>query len=374
MNVCPANNKTAMKIGLVIYGSLDTRSGGYLYDRKLVTYLRSQGDEVTLYALPWRGYPRHLTHNFWRNWADKLARAPHDILIQDELAHPSLFLLNRRLRKRANAPIISLVHHLRSDESHPQPAASLYRAIEARYLRTVDGLICNSEATLTATQALSGINLPAMVAHPGRKTQPPELSDEAIVGRAATPGPLRLLFVGNIIPRKGLHTLLDALALLPVGAARLSIIGDERVDANYSRRVRRQAIRLGLNAAVSWEGPVSDSELAERYRQRHVLAVPSRHEGFGIVYLEAMAYGMVAVGTASGGAAEIISPHETGFLIPKNDAETLAARLLWLHQHRPQMGKMGVAARRAWLKRPTWEQSGQKVRHFLIRTSRNQKG
>ncbi|HET9913419.1 MAG TPA: hypothetical protein VFQ13_16105, partial [Anaerolineales bacterium] len=59
-----------MKIGFVIYGSLDTLSGGYLYDRKLVEYLRAQGDTVEIISLPWRNYAAHLTDNFWfRLWS-----------------------------------------------------------------------------------------------------------------------------------------------------------------------------------------------------------------------------------------------------------------------------------------------------------------
>ena len=54
-----------MKLGLVIYGSLDTVSGGYLYDRKLAEYLRAQGDEVEIISLPWRSYAAHLTDNLF---------------------------------------------------------------------------------------------------------------------------------------------------------------------------------------------------------------------------------------------------------------------------------------------------------------------
>ena len=49
-----------MRIGLIIYGSLDTVSGGYLYDRKLVEFLRGEGDTVEIISLPWRHYAAHL--------------------------------------------------------------------------------------------------------------------------------------------------------------------------------------------------------------------------------------------------------------------------------------------------------------------------
>ena len=53
-----------MRLGLLIYGSLDTLSGGYLYDRKLVEHLRRAGDSVEIISIPWRSYPAHLADNF----------------------------------------------------------------------------------------------------------------------------------------------------------------------------------------------------------------------------------------------------------------------------------------------------------------------
>ncbi len=52
-----------MRLGLVIYGNLETISGGYLYDRKLVEHLERQGDQVEIISLPWRNYARHLGDN-----------------------------------------------------------------------------------------------------------------------------------------------------------------------------------------------------------------------------------------------------------------------------------------------------------------------
>src|ERR1043165_8651140 len=97
-----------MRIGLIIYGSLDTLSGGYLYDRKLVEYLRSRGEKVDIISLPWRNYAAHLTDNLY-------VRLPKDfdILIQDELNHPSLIFANRG---RHLCPVISLVPPLRCSE------------------------------------------------------------------------------------------------------------------------------------------------------------------------------------------------------------------------------------------------------------------
>jgi hypothetical protein len=124
-----------MKIGFLIYGSLDTLSGGYMYDRKLVEYLRAQGDDVEIISLPWRNYAAHLTDNF----TFKLP-AKFDILIQDELNHPSLVAANR---KPHLFPIVSLVHHLRCSELRPKWQNDFYRLVEKKYLQSVDGFIFN---------------------------------------------------------------------------------------------------------------------------------------------------------------------------------------------------------------------------------------
>ena len=84
-----------MHIGLIIYGSIDTMSGGTLYDRQLVNYLREQGDNVEIISLPWGSYLSHLTDNFHFRLPANL-----DILIEDELTHPSLLSANGQLHRR----------------------------------------------------------------------------------------------------------------------------------------------------------------------------------------------------------------------------------------------------------------------------------
>src|SRR5690349_19317164 len=147
-----------MKIGLIIYGSLDTLSGGYLYDRKLVEFLRTQGDTVEIISLPWRNYAAHLTDNFTFKLPPGL-----DLLIQDELNHPSLIGANRGQHPY---PIISLVHHLRCSELRPKWQNDLYRLVEKEYLKSVDGFIFNSQTTKGVVNGLMDHELPSVVAYP----------------------------------------------------------------------------------------------------------------------------------------------------------------------------------------------------------------
>ena len=83
-----------VRIGLILYGNLDMRSGGFLYDRFAVRYLREQGDEVEAILLALEGLcARSRSQSFRVPLLRRVARARLDVLVQDELAHPSLFAL-----------------------------------------------------------------------------------------------------------------------------------------------------------------------------------------------------------------------------------------------------------------------------------------
>ena len=202
-----------MRVGLIISGNLDTLSGGHLYDRKLVEYLRRCGDTVEVFSLPSRSTLGRLADNVMRGWQEKIEAAPFDVLLQDEASHPALLSLNRRLRGKY--PIVSIVHRLRSGETD----SPLHRWIERRYLAGVDGFICTSETTQRAiSQTLDRPELTrSVVVAPAGDRFDPINGKDVIRKRANEPGPLRLVFVGDVIKRKGVLILLEALLKLPAG-------------------------------------------------------------------------------------------------------------------------------------------------------------
>lgn len=353
-----------MRIGLVIYGSLDTLSGGYLYDRKLVESLRNQGDTVEVISLPWRNYAAHLTDNFTFRLPPGL-----DLLIQDELNHPSLMGANRGKRPY---PVISLVHHLRCSEQRPAWQNWLYRLVETRYLRAVDGFIFNSQTTRGVVEQLIGAGKPSVVAYPPTDRFGTGLSEQEVMERAQR-GPLRILFLGNVIPRKGLHTLLEALSLLQrthrdteeTPLFRLDVVGSLTTDPAYAAAMQQQTAVNGLSSVVTFHGPLDNAPLVEKLTEAHVLVVPSSYEGFGIVYLEGMAFGLPAIGTTAGAAGEIIRNGETGFLVTPDDAQTLAARLENLAADRALLTRLSLHALERYRRQPKWEQTAGKIRQFL---------
>ena len=345
-----------MKIGLVIYSSLDTLSGGYLYDRKLVEYLRAQGDEVKIFSLPWRSYPAHLLDNFHFRLPPDL-----DLLIQDELNHPSLILANRRLHPY---PVISLVHHLRSSEQHPRWLKDFYRFVEESYLSTVDGFIYNSKNTRTIVEEILGENKPHLVAYPPTDRFGTGLSEQEVKNRAANPGDFRILFIGNLIPRKGLHTLLDAIRDVPFNF-HLDVVGSLKVDPPYVQKMQQFAAESNLASKVTFHGTLRDEPLAGLMRSAQVLVVPSSFEGFGIVYLEGMAFGLPALGSTAGGAVEIIEDGKTGFLIAPGDFANLSDRLVLLAHDREMLVQMSLNALNRYRQQPSWIETAEKIRSYL---------
>lgn len=356
-----------MRLGLVIHGDLQTQTGGYLYDRQLVEHLGRAGDQVEIVSLPWRSYPAHLRDYLSPALTRQLLNLRVDTLLQDELSHPSLLAANRRLARLRGIPIVAIVHHLRSSEPWTPAARLLYRAVERAYLRGVDGFVFNSQATRAAVDALVGSGKPFVVAPPGgdRLGLVPVSGD--VRARAGQPGPLRVLFVGSLIARKGLHVLLEALVALPAGSWSLEVIGEAARDAPYAARVRRQIARLGLDESVSLRGATDDRTLVETLRRSHVLAGPSAYEGFGIAYLEAMAFGLPVLACAAGGAPEVVVEGETGYLIPPGSPALLAERLRSLGLDRDLLARLGVAARARALAQPQWADSMGSIRQFLAR-------
>jgi glycosyltransferase involved in cell wall biosynthesis len=346
-----------MRVGLVIFGSLETLTGGYLYDRRLLDYLGSKGDQTRVVSLPWRTYPRQLADNFSWSLARRLAGGCFDLLLQDELNHPSLVVLNRWLRARAGYPIVTLVHLLRSSERSASPLRHAYEAVERQYLATVDAAVFNCQTTREAAEGLLGRGIPGVVAYPGGDHLRMQISEAEIAARARGTGPLRILSVANVVPGKGLHVLVAALARLPAQSWRLTVAGSLTTDPVYVTRLRDLIRRLGLDANVELLGTVPNQRIADLLTRSHVLALPSSYEALGIAYLEAMRFGLPVIATSAGGAHEVVDEGREGLFVAPGDVDTLSGHLQALVADRELVLQMGLAARRRAARHPTWDQS-----------------
>jgi len=125
----------------------------------------------------------------------------------------------------------------------------------------------------------------------------------------------------TVVPLEATANLPRLLAELPT--TRLVVAG----DGDDRPRLEARAAALGLAPQVCFTGFVSEATLGELYRRAALFVMPSRGEGFGLVYLEAMRAGKPCVAARASAAAEIVADQETGLLVDPEDPADLAAAL-----------------------------------------------
>lgn len=355
-----------MRIGLIIYGSLETLTGGYLYDRIVVEGLERLGHEVEVISLASGSYLRRLGHGLTSDLCRRLLAGRFDILLQDELCHPSLFWVNQHLRRLHGPPLVAIVHHLMCREPRPWWQNWLLALIERGYLTSVDGFIFNSKTTGRTVKTLVGEHQPHVIAYPAGDRFGSPLSPDSIGRRTRQPGPLQLLFLGILIPRKGLLPLLSALAGVDRELWRLTVVGSFDFDPAHAAAVREQVDQLGLADSVQFIGPCSDDRLVEIMRASHLFCMPYAYEGFGIALLEAMAFGLPAIGCQDGAADETISHGSNGFLLAPDDLAGLAPIVVQLQRDREALLRLSLAARLTYAGRPGWQDNVTAIDAFLV--------
>jgi len=340
---------------VIIYGSLDTLTGGYLYDRQLMKYFERSGHSMHLLSFPLRRYPLRLADNLTRRLKERLQRVNPDLVLQDELCHPSLIALNKGLKTDRPMPIVSVVHHLYCREKRPPLLNLIPTWIEKRYLDTIDGFVFNSRTTCDSVFNLSRPHRPHVIAPPGADRWGTQALSRP--KRAAGEGPLRLLYVGLVIPRKGLLPLIEALAQVRGQNWRLDVVGSLQMDHRYANRCRKLSAQLGLAPRIRYRGQIADSALKDIMAAAHLLCMPFAFEGFGITTAEAMRCGVPVMGSTAGATQELITHGVNGLLLDPGDIAGVAAALSQLATDRERLHAMGRSAFEKAQSHPTWRAS-----------------
>jgi glycosyltransferase involved in cell wall biosynthesis len=340
-----------------IPGDLDTPTGGYAYDRRMIAELRELGWRPEVLGLG-DGFPRP-------NALTKAAATAHltDVpkgrpIVIDGLAFGVLPEAAQALRE--THPLIALVHHPLALETGVAPDdAALLRESEQAALACTRGVIVTSPAT--ARTLAREFDVPAAritVAEPGTDRV-------ALVQRKQT-GAVALLAVGAVVPRKGYDVLIAALAALIDLPWRLTIVGDCGRDLPTVARLKADIEHHRLGPRVAIEDAVSDERLASLYAASDLFALASHYEGFGMAYAEAIAHGLPVIGT-TGGAIPDTVPASAGVLVPPGDAPALAAALRHLIEDSVAREQLAAGARAAADRLPTWRGSAEKFSQAIER-------
>jgi glycosyltransferase involved in cell wall biosynthesis len=155
-----------------------------------------------------------------------------------------------------------------------------------------------------------------------------------------TPGsPLRLIWVGNLVQRKGLTYLLDAVGRFTAHQVELVICTHNPVDADLVRRRNLSNVRVLVG--------LPGTALVEQLHQSDLFVLPALLEGFAAVILEAMSCGLPVLTTPNTCGPDTLVEGETGFIVPIRDSLAIAQQIEWAISHREALFEMGQAAARA---------------------------
>ncbi len=181
--------------------------------------------------------------------------------------------------------------------------------------------------------------------HAGPNFDPSEIGSGAA---GSTPRPPTILFVGREFERKGGPVLLAAFRSIRkrIPSARLIIVGPRELD------LAEPGVEFIGHLRKS--NPVEAAKLQECFAQADVFCLPTRHEPFGIVILEAMFHGLPVVATNIWAIPEMVLDGTTGFVVPRDDVPALADRLTQLLEEPNLARRLGDAGRARAHERFTW--------------------
>jgi glycosyltransferase involved in cell wall biosynthesis len=333
---------------LLVPGRLDTRTGGYLYDRQIVAGLQQRGWSVSVRELdgsfplptPWARL----------DTARVLSEIPDGSLVlidglalgamPDEAWHES-----RRLR------LVGLVHHPLANETGWEPhVARRFEQSERRALAAVRRVIVTSRETADGLLRYQVSSSRIDIVEPGTAAAP--------LARGSSGEVRQLLCVGSLVPRKGHDTLLRALIQLPGSNWLLTCIGSHYYSPATVQRLRAQIEAEALDEHVRLIGEVDPATLDSYYEGTDVFVLPTRHEGYGMAVAEALARGVPVISTPTGGIAELIG-RDAGILVPPDDPDALTAALWRVLDDEGFRQRLREGARRVRARIPDWStQSG----------------
>lgn len=336
-----------MRVAFVTVGDTRRLTGGYLYNARVLDGLRAMGaraEEIVACGASVEDQ---------RAAAAALGRfepAAFDVIAVDALAR--VVAAPHLDRWRTARPVVAMVHELPSvagvgeDPDH----VAREREYEEPLLRA-DRFVAVSDH---GRRLLEDSGVPGGRIHvvpPGFDRLSADVDEGARLARDA--GTVRVLCVAQWIPRKGVLELVGAWTRRERPGAALELIGETDADPDYAPRVRAAA---APDASITARGAVDDATLSAAYAASDLFALPSRYEGYGMVYAEALSFGLPIVACEVGPVPELVG-REAALLVPPGNPEALDAALDLVLGDADLRGRMSEAARRRAARLPRWEET-----------------
>ena len=327
-----------------IPGNLATLTGGYGYDRRVLAELPAQGVETVHVALP-GSFPLPSAHDIADARAAIVAALrPGDVVLVDGLALGAMGAALADLP----APIIELCHHplaleagLSSDDAE-RLAASERAALAA----CAHVIVPSPDTAATLVRDFGVLREKITIALPGTDPEPQARGSGGI-------GPVRLLAIGSIVPRKAFDLLVEALATCTDLDWQLALVGSPDRAPDHSARLRERIAARGLGGKIELAGEIAQQSLEAIWHRSDVFVSSSLYEGYGMALAEALARGLPVVTTTGGAAADTV-PDGAGAKVPPGDVAALAAALRSVIADADLRARLAAGARAAGDALPRW--------------------
>ncbi len=327
---------------------LSTPTGGYVYDRRLID---ASGGELTHLQLP----------GDWPHASDTDRAAAVEALkdigptIIDGLAYGAF--TPEMIASLPTKPVVLCHHPLGKETGLDAHESAIAIKQEAAVLSLAAHIIVTSpETKRTLISELGQDEARITVAPPGLDyVEAPARLDKSIP---------EILTVASLTPRKGHEELVVTLARLKHLNWTARWIGPVDRDETHFEAVKAAIIETELTSRIRIEGALSGEALEKAYTEADIFCLPSRYEGYGMVFAEAMMRALPIVACDAGAVAELVPPR-AGILTPVNDPDAMAEALEELLEDAPFRDMMGDAGRKHALTIPGWDETWAKVRAAL---------
>ena len=348
------------RLVFAIPGELQTRSGGYEYDRRVLAALEAAGVKAIHCRLP-ASFPDPSDADLEASLA-AIARELRkgDVLLVDGLA---LGAFPEATLRRIGAPLVALCHHPLCFETglDPQRAADL-RQSEGAALALVQRVVVTSPHT-------GALLAQEFTVPPAKITVAPPGVDLAPRARGSS-GSITLLAVGAIIPRKAFDLLVEALSQLADLDWRLRIVGSTSASPPTASALRTLIAAKRLEPRVELTGELGPERLGPAFEGADLFVSSSLYEGYGMALAQALARGLSIITTTGGAAAETV-PDEAALKVPPGDAGALAAALRQAIGDARLRAQLSDASWRAGQSLPRWEDTAAIIARVISDVARD---
>ena len=351
----------ANRLTLALPGDINTLTGGYIYDKRLVTELSDQGWDISILSLDAR-FPS-VDDAVKQATAEKLAGVPVDRdLVVDGLALGALG--NHVQAVTDKRGFIALVHHpLALESGLPPDEAQRLRNSEATALSHAQGVLVTSPTTRQTLIDQYGVTVARItVIEPGVDRPAVLPTRNQYDGKR----PLKLLSVGAIVPRKGFDVLIEALSLLTALDWTLDLVGDDQRSVKTATHLKQLIEKYGLTDRIRVVGAQPNETLAGYYREADLFVLASQYEGYGMAYAEALAWGLPVIGTDGGAGAQTLNT-PAARIVAVNDIAQLTQVLGEVMKDPTQRADMQHAARQHANTLPTWQSAAERFGQTIKR-------